>query len=91
MEITSGPFTAMVPDGQYALGPDAPVIVIGGWAGAQDRSLRKYAELVASMGYTSVRSVQPTPNIFSPTERPRRRWALDLLRFMEQQKFLPHR
>ena len=62
-----------------------------GWAGAQDRSLRKYADLVASYGLPSVRSVQPTGHIFSPVEWPRRRWAEALLRFITSKHMSPPR
>ena len=87
-EITRGAFTALLPSDLH---PNAPVVVIGGWAGAQDRALRKYAELMASMGYATVRSVQPTPYIFSPVHLPRRRWALALLEFLRQQGLSPPR
>lgn len=79
MEVEHGPFTALLPDGVRS---DAPLVVILGWAGAQDRSLRKYAELIASYGLPSVRSVQPTGHIFSPVAWPRRRWAEALLSFI---------
>jgi len=71
--------------------PEIPLVVIGGWSGAKDRFLRKYAELVSSMGFISVRSVQPTWNIFSPVELPRRRWALALLNFLQQKELSPPR
>ena len=88
MELQQGPFTAFIPDGARS---DAPLIVLLGWAGAQDRSLRKYADLVASYGLPSVRSVQPTGHIFSPVEWPRRRWAEALLRFITSKHMSPPR
>jgi hypothetical protein len=88
MVIESGPFIAVIPDG---IAPLAPLVVIFAWAGATDRSLSKYADLLAREGTPTVRSVQPTRNIFSPWERPRRQWASSLLRFLESQRLCPGR
>jgi Eukaryotic protein of unknown function (DUF829) len=88
METQQGPFTALVPSN---CDPHAPVILILGWAGSQDRSLRKYAELIASFGFPSVRSSQPTRNIFSPIEWPRRQWTEALLDFTLSQNLAPPR
>jgi hypothetical protein len=88
METQQGPFTALVPS---ICDPHGPVFLICGWAGSQDRSLRKYAELIASFGFPSVRSSQPTRNIFSPIEYPRRRWAESLLDFTISQNLVPPR
>ena len=88
METQQGAFTSLIPTG---CDPDVPVFLICGWAGAQDRSLRKYAELIASYGFPSVRSVQPTRNIFSPIESPRRQWTEALLDFTLAQKLAPSR
>jgi hypothetical protein len=90
MEIQQGPFTALIPE-TADQNPHAPVFLILGWAGSHDRSLRKYAELIASFGFPSVRSSQPTRNIFSPIERPRRQWAEALLDFTLSQKLAPPR
>ena len=63
-----------------------------GWVGAQrDGALLKYAELLTQQGYTTVRSVQPTVIAFSPLAGGRRRWALALLQFLEQQGLWPQR
>jgi hypothetical protein len=88
MEVQEGPFTALIPDG---IAPNAPVIAIMGWAGAQDRALRKYAEMVASWGLPSIRSVQPAALLFSPIALPRRRWAERLLAFAAAQGLSPPR
>ena len=82
---SAGPFTALIPAGCL---PDTPVIVIGGWANAQDRHVKKFADLVASYGYPSVRSILPINSIFSPIPWPRRRWAEALVAFLRHQGFL---
>ena len=63
-----------------------------GWVGAQrDGALLKYAELLAAHGYSSVRSVQPTATAFSPLASGRRRWALGMMAFLQQQALWPQR
>ncbi|PRW20960.1 26S proteasome regulatory subunit [Chlorella sorokiniana] len=63
-----------------------------GWVGAQrDGALLKYAELLAARGYSSVRSVQPTSTAFSPFAGGRRRWALAMMAFLQQQALWPQR
>lgn len=63
-----------------------------GWVDAsRDGALLKYAELLAAAGYVSVRSVQPTATAFSPFDRTRRAWALQLLAFLQQQQLWPQR
>lgn len=85
---TSGPFTAVIPEGCAVT---TPVVVIGGWAHAQDRHLQKFADLVASYGYPSVRSILPITSIFSPVPWPRRRWAEELIDFLRRQGLSPPR
>lgn len=58
------------------------VQVLLGWAGASDKALFKYAELVAELGLPSVRSVLPTSALFAPLGGPRRQWALGLLDYL---------
>lgn len=53
--------------------------------------MSKYAELLAELGYPTVRSVQPTSYLFSPVAAPRRRWALALLAFLEERRLCPGR
>lgn len=63
-----------------------------GWAGAdRDKAVLKYAEVLAQRGYASVRSVQPLLTAFSPLASARRRWALALLRYLEEQHLWPQR
>lgn len=82
--IESGPFTAQLPITTHADDDNQslPVVVIMGWAGSKDRSLKHYANLFASTCPT-VRSSQPIANIFSPIERPRRQWAESMLSFIQ--------
>lgn len=73
-----------------ALPPPAQVLL--GWAAAdRDKAVLKYAELLAQRGYASVRSVQPLLTAFSPLALTRRRWALSLLSYLEQQRLWPQR
>ncbi len=70
----------------------SPTQVLMGWVGAQrDGALLKYAELLAVHGYSSVRSVQPTATSFSPFPAGRRRWALAMMAFLDQQALWPQR
>ena len=63
-----------------------------GWAAAdRDKAVFKYAELLAQSGYASVRSVQPLFTAFSPFGLTRRRWALALLRYLEERQLWPQR
>lgn len=63
-----------------------------GWVGAErDGALLKYAQLLAEVGYASVRSVAPQAVLFSPLAGGRRRWALGLLRFLGARGLWPQR
>jgi len=88
MQVEKGAFKAVIPK-DCSL--DAPLIVILGWAGAQDKSLVKYADLLSIQGYPTVRSVLPLPRLFSPHPAPRRWWAENLLSFIITQPSLYHR
>lgn len=83
MEAFDGNFKAVIPESASA---GAPLITLLGWAGAQDRALAKYADLVHSTGNPSVRSVMPLGTLFSPFRSARQRWALSLLHFIESDK-----
>lgn len=65
--------------------------VLLGWAGAADRPLAKFAEMLAGEGLVSVRGIQPVSYLFSPLELWRRRFALSLLAFLERQQLSPPR
>jgi pimeloyl-ACP methyl ester carboxylesterase len=71
--------------------PDAPLVLLLGWAGATDRALSKYADILGTWGYPSVRSVQPTHYLFSPIDWPRRQWTLAMLRLLRSQGLSPPR
>ena len=71
--------------------PAAAAQVLLGWAGASDRPLAKFAEMLAEEGLISVRGVQPISYLFAPVELWRRRWALALLAFLEEQRLSPPR
>jgi hypothetical protein len=89
MEIQQGPFTLLMPSEHSDR--IAPLFLILGWAGSQDRALRKYSDLLASFGFPSIRSSQPTRNIFSPIDYPRRLWAESLLNFTLSQPLVSSR
>ena len=65
--------------------PDAPtpLVVLVGWFGAQDKHLAKYAELVNSLGYSTLRVQMPPTTTFSLRVGPRRAFAVALLRFLD--------
>ena len=67
-----------------------PVVLLLGWAGASDRALSKYADLMSEWGYISVRSVQPTFLLFSPTHLLRRKYTLALLRYLKRHRLDEH-
>lgn len=89
-EITSGcsNYTAMLSDFDS---DTKPIILLCGWAGAQDRFLRKYAVFLADNGYSTIRSVLPMSALFAPVHLPRRRWATSMLEFARKQSFFPNR
>ncbi|KAL4451872.1 hypothetical protein ABPG75_007534 [Micractinium tetrahymenae] len=62
--------------------PNAPLVVVLGWYGAQDRHVAKYTSLLEKEGYPSVRGVLPGPAVFSPLPLPRRRFATTLLEYL---------
>ena len=62
-----------------------------GWAGANDRPLSKFTELLAEQGLISVRSVLPTTYIMSPMAYFRRRWAQALLDVLGELALSPPR
>ena len=68
-----------------------PLIIIGGWAGAQDKVLRKYAEFLADHGYSSIRSVLPLFALFAPIAYPRRQWAIGALDYLREHGMFPSR
>ncbi len=65
--------------------------VLMGWAGASDRTLSKFSDVLAEQGLISLRSVQPVSYLFAPTEFFRRRWALSILGALEDLALSPPR
>lgn len=53
-----------------------------GWVNCSDKYLRKYSEVLSELGYSSVRSIQPTLTAFSLSESPRRVWARNILELL---------
>ena len=65
--------------------------VILGWAYAQDKHVKKYAELLRSLGYSSLRFTCPATDVMSVFERPRIAWAKRLLKELQSDHLAPHR
>lgn len=59
-----------------------PQVVLG-WYGSQDRHVAKYSDLLNKQGYAAVRAILPNAAVFSPIDRPRRRFAAHLLDFLD--------
>ena len=53
-----------------------------GWVNCGDKYLAKYSELLSKLGYSSLRTIQPTLTGFSIAEAPRRVWARNILEFL---------
>ncbi|KAK9869091.1 hypothetical protein WJX84_010096 [Apatococcus fuscideae] len=72
-------------------GPQSSLVVILGWAYAQDKHVKKYAELLRSLGYSSLRFTCPATDVMSVFERPRIAWAKGLLKELQSDHLAPHR
>jgi hypothetical protein len=57
--------------------------VVLGWYGAQDKHVAKYSALLNKRGYPTVRAIMPRTAVFSPFLGPRRRFAAQLLDFLD--------
>ncbi|DBA69073.1 TPA: hypothetical protein ACH3X2_013233 [Trebouxia sp. C0005] len=58
-----------------------------GWVNCDHKYLAKYSELLSKIGYSSLRTIQPTFTGFSIAEAPRRLWASNILNYLlERQK-----
>ncbi|KAL3133622.1 hypothetical protein ABBQ32_008142 [Trebouxia sp. C0010 RCD-2024] len=60
----------------------SPFIVLMGWVSCGDKYLAKYNNLLSTLGYSSMRSVQPALTGFAIAETPRRLWAINMLEFL---------
>lgn len=60
--------------------------VLMGWVNCSDKYLKKYSDLLAGLGFSSVRTIQPTFQAFSLYESPRRVWASNILDFLIAQQ-----
>ena len=58
------------------------VQVLLGWVNCSDKYLKKYSDLLSELGYSSVRSIQPTFQAFSFYESPRQIWASNILDYL---------
>ncbi len=56
--------------------------ILMGWINCGDKYLAKYSELLSKLGYSSLRTIQPTFTGFSVAETPRRIWASNILDFL---------
>lgn len=56
--------------------------VLMGWVSCGDKYLAKYNNLLSTLGYSSMRSVQPALTGFAIAETPRRLWAINMLEFL---------
>lgn len=65
--------------------------VLMGWINCSDKYLKKYSDLLSSLGYSSVRTIQPTLQAFSLYESQRRVWASDILEYLTETQQLPSR
>lgn len=61
---------------------DAPVVVLMGWLGCEDRYLKKYSDVVKGMGYSIVRTICPTSVCMSYSSAPTAAYAEDVLDFL---------
>ena len=58
-----------------------------GWLNAKDQYLKKYADLLKALGYSSLRFTCPANDVMSIFDRPRVRWAKLLLKELQQEHF----
>eukprot|EP00803_Ostreobium_quekettii_P005072 evm.model.scf_277.4 EVM.evm.TU.scf_277.4 scf_277:25704-30844(-) len=61
---------------------DAPVVVLMGWLGCEDRHLKKYSDVVKGMGYSIVRTTCPSSVCMSYSAAPTTAYAKDVLDFL---------
>ncbi|KAK9819006.1 hypothetical protein WJX74_002254 [Apatococcus lobatus] len=69
----------------------SPLVVILGWLNARDQHLKKYAELLRTLGYSSVRFTCPAWDIMSPFDHARKAWAQQLLMELQEHHLSPPR
>lgn len=69
----------VVLDAPDVFGETTPFVVVAGWLGAKDRSLKKYTDELKAMGCCTLRSIQGSWDCFSPLSSGRREFARRLL------------
>lgn len=65
--------------------------VILGWLNSKDKYVRKYADLLKALGYSTLRFSCPATDVMSIFERPRVNWAKRLLKEIQEEHMSPPR